>query len=201
MTDRPIIMSAPMVRAILVGRKTMTRRLAWRMSQGDRAVPFAHPVGTPWQKVKPGDRLWVRESFATAWFDSGLHAYRADWTGEADDVLKEPKWTPSIHMPRSASRLTLLVTATKIEPLLDISEEDARREGFERGELDDGHGPRDIGGGWTVTVYPTLCSAAGMFQVTWAKLHPDWDGFSSPEVVAISFEPKLANIDSLKVAA
>src|SRR5690242_10686432 len=78
--DIPIIFSAPMVAALLDGRKTMTRRLAWRDGSfvGDRLpkpsehithhnlgstpIPLSHPP-SPWQKVKPGDRLWVREAW------------------------------------------------------------------------------------------------------------------------------------------
>src|SRR3990167_7127126 len=83
MTDIPIIFSAARVRALLDGRQSMTRRLAWgkkcRHCGGtgsvlDRARHPTHPVScrqcrgvclapSPWQKVKPGDRLWVRENF------------------------------------------------------------------------------------------------------------------------------------------
>ena len=90
-----------------------------------------------------------------------------------------------------------MVTAVQREGLEDITEEDAVAEGFQAGELDDGDKePHDIGGGWSVQSSNTLCSAAGMFQITWAKLHPEWDGYSSPEVVAISFRCIKANIDA-----
>lgn len=84
MKEYPIIFSAPMVRALLEGRKTQTRRLA----------------SSPLAKVQPGDRLWVRESFHPE------GTYMADHPGDARSM----GWKPSIHMPRSASRLTLHVT-------------------------------------------------------------------------------------------
>jgi hypothetical protein len=194
--DIPVIMSRPMVRATYEGRKTMTRRSAWRERKGRQEA-------SPWQRVKPGDRLWVRENwrpddFAPA--DPTRTIFMAD---VPDDALRETqgviRWRPSIHMPRTRSRITLIVGAVKIEPLLDISEEDARAEGFEDGILNDGFGPQDFGGGCTIESPGTFASAAGMFQVTWARLHPEWDGYSSPDVVAVSFRVIRANIDSPEV--
>lgn len=207
MTDRPIIFSAPMVRALLDGRKSMTRRMAWRY------VGKAHPRDedlirkpSPWQKVRPGDRLWVREQWGhdgpdldtvRRGVESGGTFYGPYYTADADWFDNATvKRKPPIHLPRWASRLTLTVAAVKIERLLDISEEDARAEGFEAGQLDDGFGPRNIGGGFTVESPGTFASAAGMFQVTWAKLHPDWDGYSSLEVVALTFTVARRNIDA-----
>jgi hypothetical protein len=193
--DIPVIMSRPMVRATLNDRKTMTRRLAWLEGKaGGERKPSV------WQQVKPGDRLYVRENWRPDDFapeDPARTIFMAD---VSDDVLRETRgiirWRPSIHIPRVRTRLTLIVTAVKIEPLLNISEEDARAEGFEDGQLDDGFGPQDFGGGFTISSPGTYASAAGMFQVTWAQLHPDWDGYSSPDVVAVSFRGIKANIDA-----
>src|SRR5438477_7174905 len=78
MTDIPIIFSAPMVRALLAGDKTMTRRLAWRQVE-DKLACGVIDVPSPWQRVQPGDHLWVRET----WCDpesNGRVIYRADLT-------------------------------------------------------------------------------------------------------------------------
>ena len=121
MTDRPIIFSAPMVPALLDGRKTMTRRMAWR-SVGKGGL-FEDTFSTVWQKVRPGDRLWVRENFRNGPSYDGVTAGAVPWfatkwyeAGPArSEVLRTPitaagKLRPSIHMPRWASRLTLVVT-------------------------------------------------------------------------------------------
>lgn len=200
--DKPIIFSAPMVNALLAGRKTMTRRLA---NKPVRSAGSCRP--SKWQTVRPGDRLYVRE--VHAYPNDQVTIYRANWQEDAktrglDNIPATDagiKWRPSIHLPRADSRLTLVVTAAKIEPLLDISEDDAIAEGFEGGPLNDGFGPRDIGGGWTIEGLGGYASAAGMFQILWTKLHPEWDGFSSPEVVALTFTVHKANIDRMKESA
>ena len=243
--DRPILFSAPMIRALLEGRKTQTRRLAWRPYEppGDGTVhidavcvdPGEYARPSIWQKVEPGDRIWVRETWQTGMGPDGPQiTYRATpdyfdidaWDGDdygagpsfnydkcpgatwhtwLSDLLAGEKdaggWRSPIHMPRWASRLTLEVTATKIEPLLDISEDDAIAEGFKAGRLNDGFGPRDFGNGWTIESPGTLASAVGVFQIAWSQLHPDWDGFSSREVVALTFTVHKCNIDKMARAA
>ncbi|HGM6832005.1 TPA: hypothetical protein ACKQCE_000539 [Serratia marcescens] len=133
MKERPVIFNGEMVRAILHGRKTQTRRIA-------KADNSNHLLGCPFGQV--GDRLWVRETFA---------AFDADWKhpGKPHD-LKDGPWPnvvypasvakipdgtcrPSIHMPRWASRITLEITAVRVERLNDISEEDAKAEGVKAG--------------------------------------------------------------------
>ena len=200
MTDIPILMSGPMVQAILreirapgTG-KTMTRRLA------ERFVPAKHPpagmegkVGeyrpTRWVKVQPGDRLWVRETWGHTgsgiWtVQSAMNAYGGNVVYRADDDGALTGWFPSIHMPKLFSRLTLLVTATRTEQLQDINEEDARAEGMERPILP--HWPGHPFG--------------SAFRGTWQSLHDKpghrWD--DNPQVAAVSFRPVLANIDALK---
>lgn len=143
MKERPILFSGPMVRAILAGTKTQTRRVV-KLKDGQYMPPSQSADGPGWAQLlrgcpygKPGDRLWVRET----WFDavSALHScvlYRAS----DDHPGNEVKWSPSIHMPRWASRITLEITGVRVERLRSISAEDAIAEGVgEHGQLDGVH--------------------------------------------------------------
>ena len=156
--ERPILFSGPMVRAILAGKKTMTRRVVnpqpvfdgafWTLhgagwSAGVDSVPCVqgHSLATRNPYGQVGDRLWVRESFS-AWFHGN------DWYGHPREYRKkhecsnlfyrathnfpddDQKWVPSIFMPRWASRLALEITSVRIERLQEITEEDAIAEGF-----------------------------------------------------------------------
>ena len=141
MTERPIIFSAPMVRAILAGTKTQTRRAVklkpWhQIEQRDDGTLWpwmydddrASDHWVPCPHGQPGDRLWVRE----AHMDLGACClYRADANAEQERALAAPgqRWRSSIHMPRWASRITLDITGVRVERLQDISEGDAEAEG------------------------------------------------------------------------
>ena len=166
MTDRPIIFGAPMVRAILDGRKTVTRRLVkdaggafwdhagyrptvvngrvrWHcVDTGADAGPGAPMPRSPYGG--PGDRLWVRETFAErvdidgrdpAQRDRAKHYLMFKANGDdprdPDNFHTWGAWKPSIHMPRWASRITLDVVSVRVERLHEITEEDARAEGIE----------------------------------------------------------------------
>ena len=150
MTERPIFFAAPMVRAILAGTKTQTRRVCkaatdedgtefrdadgWPMrdDSGCGEVRAACPYGAP------GDRLWVREAFMHVpadycWEASvsipcrpALTVYRAD---HDERESRGAGWTPSIHMPRSLSRITLEITGVMVERLQAIKGEDVLAEG------------------------------------------------------------------------
>jgi hypothetical protein len=122
--EKPILFSSEMIRAILDGRKTMTRRSMKGMFKygsaiSENGVIINCPYG------KPGDRLWVRETWAEK--HEGF-AYKAS---APEACWENAKWKPSIHMPRIASRITLEITNIRIERLQDITEEDAIREGVE----------------------------------------------------------------------
>jgi hypothetical protein len=172
--ERPILFSGPMVRAILEGRKTQTRRIIKKIPELPRAIygtrladtkmtafTMLHSEGLAvkfnWEMTKvgdspakfsdtewgpncpygqPGDRLWVRETFFNNTVDKKDHenvVYRAD--GEAHEQFPEDyldwAWSPSIHMPRWASRINLEVVNVRAERLWDITEEDAKAEGVE----------------------------------------------------------------------
>jgi hypothetical protein len=122
--ERPILFSTPMVRALLAGTKTQTRRIVkpQPVTSGDRDT-FLCPYG------QPGDLLWVRETHyvASAGYRDGRD--RVIWY-RATEPEAPCSWTPSIHMPRWASRITLRITGVRVERLNDISNEDAAAEGW-----------------------------------------------------------------------
>ena len=125
MKERPILFNTPMVQAILRGDKTMTRRVI------KRKCPYG----------KPGDRLWVRETWARVSVPEGTTArkiltlFKASMPFSGIDGT-EVRWKPSIHMPRYVSRITLEVTDVRAERLNDISEEDAQSEGVLPSDFD-----------------------------------------------------------------
>lgn len=147
MKERPILFSAPMVKAILAGTKTQTRRL-YKPRRGDDVNATGGPLcALPSPFGSPGDLLWVRETHAqfAVGNRTGLSpqcvAYRAtcdeegafDYVNNGDEIMRIriTKWTPSIFMPRLASRITLEITEIRVQRLQDISEDDALAEGCE----------------------------------------------------------------------
>lgn len=143
MSEHPILFSDLMIRAILAGAKTQTRRIGRPQPQSpgkgwDAILYSAHMERWCWAKrdggalgpctfIKcpygtPGDVLWVRE----AWAESGGRIlYRAD----RPPAWQAIRWKPSIYLPRSACRLLLDVVAVEVERLHAIDDEDARAEG------------------------------------------------------------------------
>ena len=157
MKERPILFSAPMVRAILDGSKTQTRRVVKQDREGLLDCEPTPAWDAFWQCVacpygKPGDRLWCRETFAivprTAYArsegvqqmlrpddDHDAAIYRAGWDRSNGGF----RWRPSIHMPRWASRILLEIVSVRVERLQDISEDDARAEGIAYSERFEGY--------------------------------------------------------------
>ena len=152
MKERPILFSGPMVRAILEGRKTVTRRvvspqpahgegIVWLRNIVSRPPSFAivrsgssnvREIGCPFGV--PGDRLWVRETFAE---EQGGFSYRADHVDpRGDGPAHSMTWRPSIFMRREASRITLDVVSVRAERLHDITDEDIAAEGVDREALE-----------------------------------------------------------------
>lgn len=129
--ERPILFSGPMVTAILRGEKTQTRRvvkgqaLEWLAPDMFTPEYVANPENGLCPYGRPGDRLWVRESYRVM-RPHGVDEvqYKADWR-----PLPHDGWKPSIHMPRWASRLTLEIVSVRVERLQDISNQDAEAEG------------------------------------------------------------------------
>ena len=234
MSDKPILFSAPMVRALLAGSKTQTRRaitLPTRTASGGRIyerkdmggwevtthggpgvfrvvggerVPVSEEPGL-WHlttgtcvslRIKTGHRLWVRENFAicptTAWAlpktvspDPDMAAYyRADF-----DRSGRPRWKPSIHMPRWASRLTLTVTDVRVQRLQEISEGDARAEGCEPTGCAKVLAPEDG--------FPSYRSA---YDILWEAINGTGSWDANPFVAAYTFTVEHCNIDQARAA-
>ncbi|MDH2123005.1 hypothetical protein N5J75_07265 [Pantoea brenneri] len=220
MRECPIIFNADMVRAVLDGRKTQTRRIMkvqpdspnfgllritdstkradigkyhWAESNGTgthtRSALFSCPFGAV------GDRLWVRETFRvhSRATDVATLVYKASeqqsWTQQTHRVPIEKchkpavvdKWTPSIHMPRWASRITLEITGVRVEQLQDISEADALAEGVTPEPCD--HARRsceEIG----------CCgdTAKGEFGALWQSIYGEESWQANPWVWVIEFK-------------
>jgi hypothetical protein len=212
MADRPILFSAPMVRALLDGRKTQTRRTLklpkWSTENPEHVEP--DDDGTPMIICKDtgclasipirfaeGDRLWVREAFR---FDPGGTVSDAAG-GQMDyvephyvyrDDAKPGGWKPGIHMPRAASRLTLTVTDVRVERLQEISEIDAMAEGIIRHdptETEDAEFLTEEGG----DIYS---SAVDAYEALWNRINGALAWRENPWVVAVSFSVERRNIDS-----
>lgn len=130
---KPILFNTEMVRAILDGRKTVTRRVV-KPQPESRPTPMkkdscwpgcfaiqgtAKVIRPPYQ---PGDTLWVRETWAKSM--AGTFMYQAD-----DKAIMVDRWRPSIHMPREAARLFLRVKEVSVEKLREISALSAMDEG------------------------------------------------------------------------
>lgn len=210
MKERPILFSAPMVRAILAGTKTQTRRAAkpqlsevqwieeresgfflcadgqptcctgvWETHEYALQAPIHCPYG------QSGDRLWVRETWAGQKhrpLSQGALFYRAT-DGEhccgkqlpLSWVEREPRWRPSIHMPRWASRITLEVTGVRVERLQDISEADCIAEG-----APGGHG--------AIPGYGYAATPSEHYRDIWTSINgaESWD--ANPWVWVIEFQ-------------
>jgi len=129
---RPILFSGPMVRAILSGAKTQTRRVITpqpdaRLRWGFAGWEDVHGRPLPCRYGAPGDLLWMRETWRQGPTATGAY-YRAT----DDDGTPAVRWKPSIFMPRALSRITLKLTDVRVERVQDISEADAAAEGVER---------------------------------------------------------------------
>lgn len=212
MTERGMIFNAEMVRAILDGRKTQTRRpvkfpvldknLGCELAGNELAGELSAGNYLNSAFGKPGDRVWVRETFQGPLFDYDLMdsyckdptpfekpefcVYKADGVPapefyDADDEL-HCCWRPSIHMPRWASRILLGITDVRVERLNAISEEDARAEGI-------------IDGGCLNCGEPEPCGCANpepdatdAFAYLWQSIYGQESWNANPWVWVIEFE-------------
>ena len=204
MADRPIIFSAPMIQALLDGRKSQTRRLidapglfGWHVDRvGPTGWQWTADGGAPRIPFRPryavGDRLWVKEAFRGSkgydayppreWSHWPVH-YEADGAPyPRDEVGENGKLRSPIHMPLWASRLTLTVTDVRVERLQEISEDDAFEEGVTRLDV-------------------PLATYKAAFRDLWNHLHGPhaWD--RNDWVAAYTFEVARGNIDQIGGAA
>ncbi|HEK0243435.1 hypothetical protein FA568_09800 [Pseudomonas aeruginosa] len=201
--ERPILFNDQMVRAILEGRKTVTRRVV--KPQPDFLGSMVDP-NTPFKTLdaglharitcpygEPGDRLWVREAWAAdaqvdaiapsdlsqgepIWYPADLSVRQTGCS-----MISKGRVRPSIHMPRWASRILLEITAVRVERLQDISEEQALAEGV-RGEPCDHtrQACADIGC-WGDT-------AKGAFGFLWESLKGEGSWAANPWVWVVEFK-------------
>ena len=158
-TERGMIFNAEMVRALLSGRKTQTRRIIKPQPEATLSgslsgkwlsrplngllLPKIEDIAIHCPFGAVGDRIWVREAFRvhSRATDVATLVYKASernsWTEQTRRVpvavCNKPatpeKWTPSLHMPRWASRILLEITGVRVERLRSMSQDDARAEG------------------------------------------------------------------------
>ena len=142
MKETGLMFKAPLVRALLDGRKTQTRRIAKPVRHPDLGNVYSpgalvlehepqHVINRTCPYGQPGDRIYVRETFSQhpEW---GQLAFRADGEEfeDADGWLWEPKWQPSSQMPKELARIWLEVTGVRVERLQEITPEDCIAEGL-----------------------------------------------------------------------
>lgn len=155
MTVKPIIFSGPMVRALLDGRKTQTRRVLNPQPRRDarraelygpsesRQVTFYANSGYPLDSTEVpyavGDVLYVREAWRSwlgwdhrppGWLEPGRHSIRYEADRYGPEGIDYGKLRPSIHLPKKFSRLCMEVTRVRVERVQDISDNDAAAEGI-----------------------------------------------------------------------
>ncbi|WP_457663959.1 hypothetical protein [Sinorhizobium medicae] len=234
MADRPILFSAPMVRALLDGRKTQTRRLCKDQPPAgvtiirktirpfggepyhafERRTKFGNFGGEVPVKISRGDRLWVREHWCTEHHYDDLSP--SEMGGEepikfkADGALmthgfpamqRDGRHRQAMHMPRWASRLTLIVSDVRVERLQDISESDTRAEGVE--PLHQGWFP------YGITTFMTTISngrevpaqyaetASASYRMLWDSINGRGAWEANPWVAAYTFTVIKDNIDRI----
>lgn len=205
MKERGMIFNGEMVRAILDGRKTQTRRpvkfpvhdknLGCELAGNELAGELSAGNYLNSAFGKPGDRIWVREAFRvhSRATDVATLVYKASernsWTEQTHRVpvavCNKPatpeKWTPSLHMPRWASRILLEITDVRVERLNAISERDAQAEGV--GKLRGGFW-QHYQPGWT----QHQLSARGSFVTLWKSIYGEESWNSNPWVWVIEFK-------------
>jgi hypothetical protein len=220
MADRPILFSAPMITALLAGRKTQTRRLCRQAN--DAALTFVVKIDDAlaapgwfgdeegdvsfFAGYAPGDRLWVREAWRThkAYDDlkpGDMGGEESVWPElDRDNCDAHGRYRHGRFMPRWASRLTLIVTDVRVERLQDCSQDDAIAEGIERG----GFGSIL---GWLAYGEANphhqrhFSDPRESYRTLWDSINGDDAWAANPWVTAISFDVRKGNIDNLETSS
>lgn len=200
MRETGILFKGEMVRAVLRGTKTMTRRIVkpQLMIRDDGDFETASLTKAMLRKVfkempesfgptyfcpygQPGDRLWVKETFCCVHGFGGSErtaqdalVFRADDGEDAREITKLRGWTPSLLMPRIYSRILLEITSTRVERLQAISGMDAKREGV----TIPSHLPQDGA---------DLDWARREFQDLWIRINGEPSWHSDPWVWVLEF--------------
>lgn len=240
MAVRPILFSGPMVRALLAGTKTQTRRILKLVPPEDatevhtwfappdvptRGIPNRWAQSGLWAKkpgahgyvryvgampYRPGDVLWVRETWGVGTRPDPHHGWRDGIEFKADGVgddcsplhdIEPPNgiampemsgWRPSIHMPRWVSRITLVVTDVRVQRLQEISEPDAIAEGIE---------PDDVGSAWRCYAPEPKGQTHWLdpresYRTLWNSINGSGSWEANPWAAAYTFSTHHQNVDA-----
>lgn len=211
---KPILFNTSMVQAILDGRKTVTRRIIKPQPGTDQVYPLGCCVDGDRVDIgkfgfgncecggrilyvrmpyNAGDILYVRETYCPNYFDTSIavgleynrNAYKADYRKETiGHIVPEPKWKPSIHMPKEAVRIFLRVLSVHAERLQDMSHYEAEREGIYYYE--------DCGFTWErspqIFLKTPMSSMEFLWDLTYKKQNYAWRWAANPWVWVIEFE-------------
>jgi hypothetical protein len=195
----PISFNSDMVRVILEGRKTLTRRIVKGTALEWLAPDMFTPefVGNPENFLCPfgnsGDVLWVRETFNAdhELIDNGSKIYyAADYKGSKERKDLTGFWSPSIHMPFKAARIFLRIKSVRVEQLQDITEVDAIAEGIQILEPDEAYFDYKEEAG-------SYATARGSFTSLWEKINGESSWNANPWVWVIKFE-RISKEEALK---
>lgn len=214
MQARPILMSAPMVKALLAGTKTQTRRVV--KPQPECGFIVGGPGSPTCPSGAPGDLLYVKEAWRTARslddLDAGEIAakcldagYKSPWTptkfesdgymcstwngfGNAHERAQPGRYRHARFMPRWASRITLRITDVRVQRLQGISEADAIAEGLPAGDRWTTDASRDL-------VHPHF--SISCYSQLWEDINGEGSWAANPWVWAITFETIQRNVERI----
>lgn len=149
MKQTPLLFKPEMVKQIIAGTKTQTRRIIKDEALKCLEAGFMEEyVALPENKLCPygyggliensGDLIWIRETWAKDYGGLGAHFFKADFSAAAKELMPEPKWKSPLHLKKQDARLWLQIESIKAERLNDITDDDAIAEGIE--QIDFNHG-------------------------------------------------------------